>query len=93
MKKLRTLREVWKDRLTDGDYEYSNQYLRDALNDLREEAKNWVENCNNREDFATNNECGFYYDKEKKQIKPRPVFCDACRRFIKFFNLQGKEDR
>lgn len=54
---------------------------------LKQEAIKHITTCQNREDFSTNNRCGFYYDEYKQNIKPSPIFCDVCNWIIKFFNI------
>ena len=55
---------------------------------LRQEAINHIKNCKNTENFATHNLCGFYYDEEKKELKPRcPIFCELCEWIMMLFNI------
>ncbi len=66
-------------------YKVSFEY---AFKHLREEAINHIKKCKNVENFSTNNKCGFYYDEEKKQLKPRPIFCEVCEWIKRFFNIR-----
>ena len=59
--------------------------------DYRLEAINRINNCENKEDFSTNNKCGFYWDEEKKERKFKPCFCDICEELIDLFEIKKEE--
>ncbi len=54
--KLKTLKDLicWRDK-----EDHSETWVRANL--LKAEAIKWVKNCDNTENFATHNMCGFYW--------------------------------
>lgn len=63
----------------------------DFATHIRKEAIKRVKDCKNKEDFTTNNMCGFYEDEEKKYPKSKPIFCEVCQREIWFNNLMEED--
>ena len=61
------------------------------LLDYRSEAINRINNCENKEDFSTNNKCGFYWDEEKQERKFKACFCEICESFIDLFEIGYEE--
>ena len=59
--------------------------------ELKQKAIEKIKSCERREDFSTNNLCGFYYDQEKEHKKPKACFCEVCQEFMKFFNIREDE--
>lgn len=53
--------------------------------ELKQEAINWIKNCNNPVDFTRSDRCGKALDRFPY------CYCDECQRFIKFFNLTEED--
>lgn len=86
LKTLKDIRKSWD----------KTPFLSDGGNCFREGmligmAMDRINSCENSEDFSTHNRCGFYYDKEKKEPKFRPVFCEVCLATMEIFNIEVED--
>ena len=92
MTELKTLKDFRRPK--SEEHPYSGEWamgVNETCDKLRQEAIKRIKSCDRTEDFTTNNMCGFYYDTDKKDRKPRASFCELCKRDIWFYNLTEEE--